>query len=161
MRGLSRAIKSRLRAWAQLGRSGGGEAMKESQFWALVKGKLPGHVERVENALTRGTPDVNMCHEGSELWLELKVLDAKGHCELRPEQILWHRKRQESGGRVFVLARNENVLKVLQIQREMDLFEVWSCTKPFDWENMNNLLFNVPPFCTEYVVRHAQVGGKQ
>jgi hypothetical protein len=26
---------------------------------------------------------------------------------------------------------------------------------------MNNLLFNVPPFCTEYVVRHAQVGGKQ
>ena len=135
--------------------------MKESQFWALVKGKLPGHVERVENALTRGTPDVNMCYEGSELWLELKVLDAKGNCELRPEQILWHRKRQENGGRVFVLARNENVLKVYQIQREMNLFEIWSCTKPFDWENMNSLLFNVPPFCTEYVVRHAQVGGKQ
>jgi hypothetical protein len=26
---------------------------------------------------------------------------------------------------------------------------------------MNSLLFNVPPFCTEFVVRHAQVGGKQ
>jgi hypothetical protein len=128
--------------------------MKESQFWALVKGKLPGHVERVENALTRGTPDVNMCFEGSEFWLELKVLDAKGHCELRPEQVLWHRKRQESGGRVFVL-------KVLQIQRDMALYEIWTCSKPFDWENMNSLLFNVPPFCTEYIVRHAQVGGKQ
>ena len=62
--------------------------MKESQFWALVKGKLPGHVERVENALTRGTPDVNMCVEGTEFWLELKVLDTKGQCELRPEQYL-------------------------------------------------------------------------
>ena len=105
MCGLGGAIKSGLRAWTQLGRSCGGEAMKESQFWALVKGKLHGHVERVENVLTRGTPDVNMCHEGSEFWLELKVLDDKGHCELRPEQVLWHRKRQESGGRVFVLLR--------------------------------------------------------
>lgn len=135
--------------------------MKESQFWALVKGKLPGHVERVENALTRGTPDVNMCVEGTELWLELKVLDDKGHCDLRPEQYLWHRKRQEHGGRVFVLARNESVLKVLQVQRDMALYEIWTCSKPFDWENMNGLLMNVPPFCTEYVVRHAQVGGKQ
>lgn len=135
--------------------------MKESQFWALVKGHLPGHVERVENALTRGTPDVNMCHDSTELWLELKILDAKGSCQLRPEQVLWHRKRQENGGRVFVLARNEDLLKVLQVQRDMNLFEIWSCSKPFNWEDMNSLLFNVPAFCTEYTVRHAQVGGKQ
>lgn len=135
--------------------------MKESQFWALVKGKLPGHVERVENALTRGTPDVNMCHEGCESWLELKVLDAKHHCELRPEQYLWHRRRQEVGGRVFVLARNESVLKVLQVQRDMTLYEIWACSKPFDWNSMNELILNVPPFCTEYAVRNAQVGGKQ
>jgi hypothetical protein len=43
----------------------------------------------------------------------------------------------------------------------MNLFEIWTCTKPFDWENMNILLFNVPPFCTEFVVRNAQVGGTQ
>jgi hypothetical protein len=135
--------------------------MKESQFWALVKGKLPGHVERMENALTRGTPDVNMCHEAIELWLELKILDAKGSCQLRPEQVLWHRKRQEHAGRVFVLARNEETLKIYQVQRDMELFEIWACTKPFDWDNMNDLLFNVPPFCTEYTVRHLQYGGKQ
>lgn len=161
MRGFMRAVESRLRTWAQLGRSSGGEAVKESQFWALVKGHLPGHVERVENALTRGTPDVNMCHDSTELWLELKILDAKGNCQLRPEQYLWHRKRQEHGGRVFVLARNENILKVYQVQRDMELYEIWTCSKPFDWSNMNQLIFNVPPFCTEYVVRNAQVGGKQ
>lgn len=128
--------------------------MKESQFWALVKDKLPGHVERVENALTRGTPDVNMCANGIEVWLELKVLDTKGHCELRPEQLLWHRKRQEAGGKVFVLARNEDTLKLYQVSRQMDLFELWSCAKPFDWGNMNRLIFNVPPFCTEVQVIH-------
>lgn len=161
MRGLGSAIESRLRAWFKLGECSGGGAVKESQFWALVKGHLPGHAERVENALTRGTPDVNLCHEGADLWLELKVLDAKGKCTLRPEQYLWHRKRQEAGGRVFVLARNESVLKILQVQRDMELSEIWSCSKPFDWDNMNSLLFSVPPFCTEFIVRHAQVGGKQ
>ncbi len=62
--------------------------MKESQFWALVKGKLPGHVERVENAVAKGTPDVNICFAGTETWLGRKVLDSKGRCELRPEQVL-------------------------------------------------------------------------
>jgi hypothetical protein len=129
--------------------------MKESQFWALVKGKLPGHVERVENALTRGTPDVNMCHMGIEVWLELKVLDTKGSCELRPEQYLWHRKRQEVGGKVFVLARNETVIKIYQVQRDMSMFEIWSCMKPFDWVSMNNLIFGMPPFCKEVHVIHS------
>lgn len=128
--------------------------MKESQFWALVKGKLLGDVERVENALTRGTPDVNGCFEGHEYWLELKVLDDKGRCELRPEQYLWHRKRQEHGGRVFVLARNDSVLKLYQVQRSMEMFELWSCCKPFQWDNMNSLIFSVPPFCTELRVIH-------
>jgi hypothetical protein len=43
----------------------------------------------------------------------------------------------------------------------MDLFEVWSCSKPFNWEDMNHLLYNVPPFCTEFALRYAQVGGQQ
>ena len=128
--------------------------MKESQFWALVKGKLLGDVERVENALTRGTPDVNGCYEGHEYWLELKVLDAKNKCELRPEQYLWHRKRQEHGGRVFVLARNEEVIKLYQVQRSMELFELWNCSKPFDWNMMNQLIFTTPAFVQEVRVIH-------
>lgn len=128
--------------------------MKESQFWALVKGKLLGDVERMENALTRGTPDVNGCFEGHEYWLELKVLDDKGRCKLRPEQYLWHRKRQEHGGRVFVLARNDNLLKLYQVQRNMEMHELWACSKPFQWDNMNSLIFSVPPFCTEMKVIH-------
>lgn len=129
--------------------------MKESQFWALVKGKLLGDVERIENALTRGTPDVNGCFEGHEYWLELKVLDNKERCNLRPEQYLWHRKRQENGGRVFVLARNEDVLKLYQVQRSMEMFELWSCSKPFDWNMMNQLIFTTPAFVREVHVIHS------
>lgn len=129
--------------------------MKESQFWALVKGKLLGDVERIENALTRGTPDVNGCFEGHEYWLELKVLDNKERCNLRPEQYLWHRKRQENGGRVFVLARNEEVLKLYQVQRSMEMFELWSCSKPFDWNMMNQLIFTTPAFVREVHVIHS------
>lgn len=129
--------------------------MKESQFWALVKGKLPGDTERIENALTRGTPDVNGCFDGMDYWLELKILDDKHRCELRPEQLLWHRKRQAHGGRVLVLARNEDVLKVFQVQRDMSLYELWSCVKPFDWAAFTGILLSTPPFISEIKVIHS------
>lgn len=133
--------------------------MKESQFWALVKGKMLGDVERVENALTRGTPDVNGCYNGQEYWLELKILDAKGNCELRPEQYLWHRKRQEHGGRVFVLARNDTLIKLFQVQKDMSLFEFWRCTKPFDWNMMNQLIFSTPVFVSD--IKFVTIGEMQ
>jgi hypothetical protein len=43
----------------------------------------------------------------------------------------------------------------------MEMIEIWACSKPFDWNSMNGLLFNVPPFSSEFAVRYAQVGGKQ
>jgi hypothetical protein len=129
--------------------------MKESQFWALVRGKLPGDVERIENALTRGTPDVNGCYDGLDYWLELKILDDKNRCVLRPEQLLWHRKRQAHGGHVLVLARNEDVIKVYQVQRDMSLYELWSCAKPFNWTVFTGLLLTTPPFISEIQIIHS------
>ena len=126
--------------------------MRESRFWALVKDKLPGHVERVENAIAKGTPDVNMCFEGREIWLELKVLDDKGRLhrdDPRPEQLIWHMKRQINGGSCFILGRNEKVLKIFQVQRDRSLFELWTCTKPFHWSIFLTVLFHTPAFCSE------------
>ena len=126
--------------------------MRESQFWALIKNKLPGHVERIENAIAKGTPDVNMCINGREVWIELKVLDEKGRFkkgEPSPEQRLWHRKRQENGGTVFVLSRNDSLLKLSQVQRDMELFDIWACSKPFQWDVMHDLMGSIPPFVKE------------
>jgi hypothetical protein len=126
--------------------------MKESQFWALIKEKLPGHVERIENAIGKGTPDVNMCFKGLDIWLELKILDEKGQFnknDPRPEQIIWHIKRQEAEGRCFILGRNENMLVLAQVQKDRQVFEIWRCAKPFSWPALFSLLFTTPAFCKE------------
>ena len=127
--------------------------MRESQFWALIKDKLPGHVERMENPIAKGTPDVNFCFNGVDMWLELKVLDAKGQFKRgdpSPEQLIWHMKRQINGGRCFVVARNDVLLKVCQVQQDRRVFEVWTCAKPFNWAGLLTVLFHTPPFCTEF-----------
>lgn len=126
--------------------------MKESQFWALLKEKLPGHAERIENAVGKGTPDVNICFGGVELWLELKILDDKGQFrknDPRPEQVIWHVKRQDAGGHCFLLGRNENMLCLAQVQRDLEVFELWKCQKPFVWPVLFSLLLTTPPFCKE------------
>lgn len=136
--------------------------MRESRFWALIKDKLPGHVERVENAIAKGTPDVNLCFEGREIWLELKVLDDKGRLhkdDPRPEQLIWHMKRQTFGGSCFVLGRNEKVLKIFQVQRDRSLFELWTCSKPFHWNVFLTVLFHTPAFCSELEI--PAIGEKQ
>jgi hypothetical protein len=136
--------------------------MRESQFWALIKGKLPGHVERMENAIAKGTPDVNLCFEGRELWIELKVLEANGNFKKgdpSPEQLIWHMKRQIEGGRCFVLGRNEKVMKLCQVQRDRGVFELWTCNKPFNWPTFLTVLFHTPPFCTE--MKFDTTGDKQ
>jgi hypothetical protein len=126
--------------------------VKESQFWALLKDKLPGHVERIENAVGKGTPDVNLCFSGLELWLELKILDDGSRLrknDPRPEQVIWHIKRQEAGGRCFLLGRNDTVLALFQIQRDLSVYEIWKCSKPFDWQSLFGLLIATPVFCKE------------
>ncbi len=47
--------------------------MKEKDFWRSIQPKLNGHVNRVENIVGVGIPDVNICHNGIETWVELKV----------------------------------------------------------------------------------------
>jgi hypothetical protein len=93
---------------------------KESSLWDLVREelKLFAHLERVENRVNEGTPDVNYCFNGGrgEGWLELKDIES---WPARPDTVVhiehvtevqrnWWRQRRASGGAVFVLLRVHN-----------------------------------------------------
>ena len=91
--------------------------MKESTFYQRVRKMIlaefpSARVDRVENGLVDGMPDVNCCLKGVEVWLELKYVESwparattqvLGRKGLRPEQINWHIKQGMAGGRSFIL----------------------------------------------------------
>lgn len=99
----------------------------ETIFWKKLRKKLPrgshAHIIRVENPAHPGTPDVNMCINGVEVWPELKrVKDfPKGEDTpvftgvMRAEQRLWHKERSKAGGRSYLvgLVESEEVIYVI------------------------------------------------
>jgi len=60
-------------------------------------------VVRVENTIGGGMPDLNICYQGREVWVESKVL-VLGRVLIRKEQFAWGIRRSSHGGRVMVLA---------------------------------------------------------
>lgn len=76
--------------------------------------RVPGlHYERIENQVGIGTPDLNLCYQGAEAWVELKRLDAFPKRAATPvrinhftvEQKLWLRRRGEAGGRAWLFVQ--------------------------------------------------------
>jgi hypothetical protein len=90
---------------------------RESSFWSELRGAVltafPGtDLQRFENRIGIGTPDVNGCAEGIEFWWELKCLDrfpARGGivsiAHYTQEQRNWQRRRGKAGGRVGLLLK--------------------------------------------------------
>lgn len=89
---------------------------RESALWARVKAAAhllrvaarPAHkidLQRVENAVGVGHPDVEGCINGQQIWLELKScarpkrLGSKLAIKTRPSQEVWHRQRSAAGFR--------------------------------------------------------------
>lgn len=88
-------------------------------MWAQVKAKLPGHLNRIENIVSAGIPDVNACHQGREAWIELKV--AKGNSvHFRSAQLAWFAKRLAAGGNIKVLYRKGDSLYVVPAKNVLD-----------------------------------------
>lgn len=69
------------------------------------------HIERLENMVGAGHPDVEGCLEGVQFWLELKVAKRPARpttklrfgSPLRESQVDWAKKRIAAGGRVWYL----------------------------------------------------------
>lgn len=63
-------------------------------------------MERVENSVGAGRPDVDGCINGGDFYIELKSemrpkrIGTPIHPKLRPSQSIWHRERCEAGCRI-------------------------------------------------------------
>lgn len=72
----------------------------------------PDRIDRMENLIAAGTPDVNVCMEGVESWIEIKQptepkradtpLFGSSH-RLSQDQMNWIKRQVSAKGRVFVL----------------------------------------------------------
>lgn len=67
---------------------------------------------RIENDAGEGNPDVDICIDGQQLWIELKSherpkrITTKLRFKVRPSQSIWHRQRCEAGSKHnFILAQ--------------------------------------------------------
>lgn len=85
-----------------------------------------GHWQRIENLVDVGTPDVNGCLNGEEIWIELKI-DLPGNKLvkdlLRPSQKIWFFKRIVQGAKnLFVLVKTKRTLKIVQMISAPSLF---------------------------------------
>jgi len=81
----------------------------ESEFkkWLCNALRKDIHITTIETTTSRGVPDIHMCHQGADCFVELKLFTG-GRVLLRPEQYAWGTKRAHHGGRSAVLALHPN-----------------------------------------------------
>lgn len=87
---------------------------KERAFYEYIAPKLRahGHLQRIESGQTSpGIPDMCLCINGIEAWIELKV--ASPHVLLRKEQYAWGVSASAYGRKCYVLAWDPEVEHVL------------------------------------------------
>lgn len=106
-------------------------------------------IERVENVLVDGMPDVNFCFGSIEGWIELKQptepkrertrLFGSNH-KLSQDQLNWFKTQANAGGRAFVLISTDKQWILIQGEfadyvNEMNMIElltlsIWNTKKP-------------------------------
>lgn len=77
---------------------------------------------RIENSVTHGIPDINCCHNGTEFWIESKIVREK-RVAFRNSQVAWITIRTGFGGRVFVFASDSTTGQLLVYHGEQ-VFEL-------------------------------------
>lgn len=80
---------------------------EERGFYEWLRGRMDHtvHVQRIENTTSSGVPDLNMCCQGREVWIELKVKLKQGIL-LRKEQYAWLHKRGDAMGTGMVVVKD-------------------------------------------------------
>lgn len=82
----------------------------EKEFVTWLKNQLMpmSDPQRIENTTSRGVPDMNVCYQGKEFWIEAKLFTG-GRVLIRPEQHAWMMRRSAHSGRCFVVALHPNM----------------------------------------------------
>lgn len=74
---------------------------------SLFQENIHAHWTVVETGYTHlGVPDLEGCHIGVSIWVELKVIRGT-KIKFRPGQPAWHTSRARAGGRSFIAARKK------------------------------------------------------
>ncbi len=137
--------------------------MKESYLWSQFKEAMAGfaHASRIENTAGNGMSDVNLCKNGKEIWVELKMFKGR-RLHFRNSQLSWICSRHNFGGRIFVVARNDDSLFAydayillsrnphrpetpqsfsIQADDPGTMGLLWRSAKPFRWQELREVLF--------------------
>lgn len=83
----------------------------EKGLWVWLRDGAPRDavLERIENIVSVGTPDVVGCWRGGSFVCELKSVEVRPtglvDCELKPEQASFLRRWHAAGGRAFALVK--------------------------------------------------------
>jgi len=130
----------------------------EQKLWDAMKreNKKQLHVinlERVENMVADGTPDLYAKYYGSDCWIELKAVSMPkrkstrvlGNKGLNPYQINWHLKHHIYGLRSFILIKAGKELFLLPNKyteriNEMDQLQLFLASLAHDWEKIFEVL---------------------
>ena len=84
----------------------------ESELWKSLRRHIPvsWSVTRVENRLKSGIPDVFICAEGIQFWIELKITK-NNRLFLSPLQVSWNFTNWKAGGVNFILVHPVDELR--------------------------------------------------
>lgn len=119
--------------------------MNEAGLYQRLRKKIlvtfpSARIDRVENGLVDGMPDVNMCIGGKDIWMELKYIpewpardttQVLGRRGLRPEQVNWHIKQGLAGGTSFIIV---GIDRDTYVTDNVDVREINTWTRP-DWQS--------------------------
>jgi hypothetical protein len=125
-------------------------------------------LDRVENAVISGQPDVNGCLQGEDVWVELKaptepkraatpLMTSNGNHPLLQTQINWMARQQQAGGIAFILIRTDKRMLLVDGTKyatghhfnrytveQMERIALFRCdvpTKQEDWRLLRNVIF--------------------
>jgi hypothetical protein len=139
----------------------------ESKDYATLKKnvcRMRDRIERIENVMVNGMPDVNYCIQGVEGWIEIKspvepkksstrLLLSNGNHPVSQDQKNWFFKQSVAGGNVFLLIATDKrwILvdnNVVNCNHEINnmsvegllLRKLWSAEKPIKAESWEQLI---------------------
>jgi len=141
----------------------------EGKFWSTLRQKMVLGVvrlDRIENDVTFGIPDVNGCLDGEDVWIELKapkeparastpLMTRSGNHALLETQINWFRRQRQAGGIAFILVRTDKRIMLVEGTLYAKVFNTWTvgemvdhslfvCKVPTpkqEWEMLRHVIF--------------------
>jgi len=141
--------------------------MAESTDYKRFKAKVPqpgDRLDRVENILVRGMPDINMCSKGTEIWMEQKSprepkrprtpLFGSNH-RVSQNQKNWFLRQRQAGRRAWFLITTDKRWMLIDgifadqlnemTVNELIMCSSWSTLKPVrdrgQWAALHAVLF--------------------